>query len=143
MTETTLTAGETAITETLEAGGTLAEALVAGFDAHGAEIRAAAAAEGLIAIDLDPAALALLAKFRAAREARDAAIKQLDELKPEIFALIDAEGAQALTFNDQVVARKSEVTSTSVDAKKLKAEEPDVYAKYIKVTTTTRLTVSE
>jgi hypothetical protein len=102
----------------------------------------AAEAEGLLPIDADPAALALVYAFRAAREVRDNAIKNLETLKSQLYGVIDAEGAQALTFNGEVVARASDVQTANFDKKKFAKDHPEMVEAYLKVTESRRLTVS-
>ena len=109
---------------------------------HAAET-AAAEAEGIIAVDTDPAAISAIARFKAVRDARDAANKELESLKGEILAMIDAEHAQAFTIGGKIEARRSEVQTNRIDSDKLKAEHPAIYGECLKVTETIRLTVSK
>lgn len=103
----------------------------------------AAEAEGIIAVDTDPAAISLIARYKAVRDARDAATRELETLKSDILSMIDAEHAQAFTIGGKVEARRSEVQTNRVDQDKLKAEHPAIYAECMKVTETIRLTVSK
>jgi predicted phage-related endonuclease len=110
--------------------------------AAAAEAAEAAEAEALVSIDGDHATIALVAKFRAVRAQRDAAIKELDELKSDLFKVIDAEHAQALTWAGEVVARASDVTTVNFDKKKFAKDHPEMVEDYLKVTESRRLTVS-
>lgn len=99
--------------------------------------------ENLLAVDTDPATIALIMSFKAHREARNNATKELEKLKAKILKQITAAGKQGLTIGGRVEARRSVVVQTRVDPEKLKQEMPEVWAKFAVPSTSIRLTVSQ
>lgn len=55
---------------------------------------------------------------------------------------LKTDGLQGFMLYGKVHARRSEVTNSRVDSKKLKTEMPHVFAKFLKVTKSVRITVN-
>ena len=108
-------------------------------------IAIAAELEGLIPLDpaTDLAVIRRVERFKAARAAKAAAEAEMKSLRDAILKDIKDHGAQALTLDDHVMARRSEVTTTSVDSAKLKALAPEVYGRVLKSTKSIRLVVEK
>lgn len=105
-------------------------------------VEEAAALEGLIAIDGDIEKIRRIQAFQTLRDQKNDIEAKMGDLKTAILTDIDELDAQALTLNGEVLARRSEVTTTRVDAKKLKETHPEIYGAFLKVTQAIRLTVS-
>lgn len=102
----------------------------------------AAELESSCAIDTDPEMIGLVMSFKAHRDARNNATKELEKLKAKLLKKLTAEGAQTLTLGGKVEARKSTVQTPHLDGNKLKQELPEIWAKYQDTTYSVRLTVA-
>lgn len=75
--------------------------------------------------------------------------EQIDELtavknaiRDEFGEAMEQAGAQGFLLHGKVHSRRSTVTSHTVDSKRLKAEMPSIFAKFLKTTKTVRVTIN-
>lgn len=66
--------------------------------------------------------------------------KQADEKKVSLLKALADHSAEAFVLDGAVIARRTEVQTTSVDTAKLKALAPKTYAKVLRTTTSIRFT---
>jgi predicted phage-related endonuclease len=76
------------------------------------------------------------------KEQIDKLQERRDEIKSIFGKTLESEGLQGFILHGKVHARRSSVTSTNVDAKRLKTERPDVWAEFIRVVKSVRVTVN-
>ena len=110
-----------------------------------ADEREAAELEGLFELDAnsDIKTILMVEKFKTLRAQKAKLLAEMDEVKNDLLKDITDRGAQALVLDGHVIARRSEVTTTSVDTTKLKALAPEVYAAVLRVTKSIRFTAPE
>jgi len=104
------------------------------------EIAEAAELEGLAPM---PAELEGLRLEKLEIDKQKALLEQrLTEIKDEFGKRLEADGLQGYVVDGKVHARVSHGTRTGVDAKKLKAEMPHIWSKYLKTTAYRSVTIS-
>ena len=82
-----------------------------------------------------------IARIRELEEQQAAISAELDELKGQVKDFMKANGVNSVTVGMYKVSY-SEYVSNRFDSTKFKAEHPDTYAKYLKATPATRLTIT-
>ena len=100
----------------------------------------AAAAEGLVEMPVD--LVALRNRKLALDEQKDAIIAEIDQIKATFDQRMAAYGVQGFVLNGKVHARRSEVKTSRVDTKKLKEAHPRIFAAFLKVTESVRITIN-
>lgn len=100
----------------------------------------AAALEGLAPMpdDLIP----LRTRRLALMKRRDKLDEELDQIRDEFAERLEEDNLQGFILDGKVRARRSEVHNTRLDTKAIKAELPDVFAKYSKVTKSVRINIT-
>jgi len=90
-------------------------------------------------IDLPPTALSLLQEYEAAKEAEKEAQARREKAEAELKALLgDYEAGYA---GDRLV-KWATVSTSRIDTKRLKAEHPDIYERYVTTSTYRRFSVN-
>lgn len=87
--------------------------------------------------EVDLSALELVTKIKAKREKLAKLKDEIDELEDQIKVLF--EDKEAMQYDGAILATFKTVVSNRIDAKALKSEAPEIYAKYIKESTTRKL----
>lgn len=82
-----------------------------------------------------------LAQLRRCRHAMDALKKESEAIETEVKAELEARGVEQVETPHYKVSWRA-VTSTRLDTKALKAERPEIYARYASETTARRFTVT-
>jgi len=100
-------------------------------------------AEAVADISDDMESIARIAKFRQLREAKAAITEAMETMHTGIIADMHKRGADALSMNGKIVARRTEVETPRTDGAAFKAELPAVWAKFQKYTKSVRLTVTK
>lgn len=98
--------------------------------------------EGLV--DIDPRKnskiIVEVAEYHAIKSQIKALEKQADERKVSLLKELADHNAEAFVLDGAVIARRTEVQTTSVDTAKLKVLAPKTYAKVLRTTTSIRFT---
>ncbi len=100
----------------------------------------AAALEGII--DMPDDLIALRNEKLALGEEIDRLTSRKKEITDAFGERLKSEGMQGFILYGKVHARRSEVSTSRVDSKKLKDEMPHLHAKYLKVTKSVRVVVN-
>jgi len=82
-----------------------------------------------------------LAQLRRCRRAMDTLKKEQEAIETEVKAELEARGVEQVETLHYKVSWKT-VTSTRLDTKSLKAERPEIYARYASESVTRRFTVT-
>ena len=82
-----------------------------------------------------------LARLRRCRRAMEALKQDAEAIEAEVKAELEARGMEQVETEHYRVAWKA-VASTRLDTKALKAERPEIYARYAAETVTKRFTVT-
>lgn len=82
-----------------------------------------------------------LAQLRRCRHTMDTLKKEAESIETEVKAELEARGAEQVETLHYKVTWKT-VTSTRLDTKALKAERPEIYARYASESVTKRFTVT-
>lgn len=104
-------------------------------------------------IDVDAAALEGLAimpahliplrdEFLNLKEQIDVLEARRDEIKEAFDTELRDNNLQGFILHGKVKSRRSDVTNTRLDARALKEKLPAIYAQYVKITKSVRLTIS-
>lgn len=97
---------------------------------HPEEVEAAEL-EGFLAIDNDPAAMALVWSFKAQRRLAKAANDAKGVIANRLMEYIESHGARAITIGGQKFAQKQVVRATTkFDETRFKADHPELHAQY-------------
>lgn len=98
--------------------------------------------EGLVDIDprTDIEVIRDVAEFHTLKAQIKALEKQADAKKVALLKALADHSAEAFVLDGAIIARRTEVQTTSVDTAKLKALAPKTYAKVLRVTTSIRFT---
>jgi len=100
----------------------------------------AAALEGTVAM---PSDLVILRNKKLELQAeRDRINADIDEIKAEFDRRMKIDGVQGYVLDGKVHARRSEVHTTRVDSARLKEKHPKIYAAFLKVTESVRITIN-
>ena len=76
------------------------------------------------------------------KEQIEALTARRDEIKDIFSKTLESNGLQGFLLNGKVHARRSKVTNTRLDAKKLKEEHPLLHAKYVIITQSVRVVIN-
>lgn len=82
-----------------------------------------------------------LAQLRRCRRAMDTLKREAEDIEAQVKAELEARGVEEVETPHYKAAWKT-VTSTRLDAKALKAERPEIYARYASPSVTKRFTVT-
>lgn len=99
--------------------------------------------EGLLAIDGDVPLLLKVKEFDTLRAQKKELDKQMDVIKRDFGATLEANGLQAFTVGGKAIVRLSEVTTHRLDSEKLKLKHPRIWAAFQKVTVAKRVTIGD
>jgi predicted phage-related endonuclease len=97
--------------------------------------------EALVSVDSNTDIKAKIRQARSLKEKRDAAEKAYSDAKNELGSMLADAGLQGFTLNGKVVVRRSLVRTSRLDSKALKAKHPRIFAAFMKVTESIRVTV--
>lgn len=99
--------------------------------------------EGLLAID-DNIELQLKVKeFDTLRKQKKELDAQMDVIKRDLGATLEANHLQAFTVGGKAIVRISDVETRTVDSKKLKEKHPKIWLAFLKITQSKRVTIGE